>query len=91
MGETEKTMEMNAADFGNCNAGYTGTHAGISKMAQIVGAGIVEMQKNGGWLGMIGGTFKQIVERNVMFGDNPTDFGFNATGMHTADVENKKK
>lgn len=52
---------------------------------------MLEVKKNGGWLGMIGGTFKPIVERNVMFCDNPTDFGFNTTGMHTADVENKIK
>ena len=91
MGETGKTSEMNAADFGNFNAGYTGTHAGISQVAQIVGAGVVEMKKNGGWLGMIGGIIKQTVELNMMFGDNPRDFIFNTSGMQTADEENKQK
>jgi len=60
-------------------------------MAQIVGAGAVEMKKNGGWLGLIGGMLKNLVERNVMFGDVPRDYGFNTSGMQTADEENKKK
>lgn len=74
---------MNASDFGNFNAGYTGTHAGVNKSLQLVGAGGVEMLKHSDWLGMI----KQSLSPSFRFGDQMRDAVFNMLGMSAADQE----
>lgn len=80
------TTDMNAADFGNFNAGYTGTHAGVNKALQMVGAGGVEMLKNKDWMGMI----KQASMPTFPFGDQVRDAVFNMFGMKTAEDDEKK-
>lgn len=78
-----KTTEMNAADFGNFNAGYTGTYAGVDKSLQLIGAGGAEMFKHNDWLGMI----KQSLSPSFPFGDQMKDAIFNLYGMKVADNE----
>lgn len=81
--ETTFTFEnysMNAADFGNYNAGFTGTHAEIGSLLQYIGAGVVEMIKNGQYLKMVyPGTYL-----SPPFGDKQMDYNWNRTGIRDA-------
>ncbi|OQP38770.1 hypothetical protein A4H97_18810 [Niastella yeongjuensis] len=71
---------MNAADFGNYNAGFTGRHAEIGSLIQYEGAGLVEMIKNGQYLKMLfPGTYLW-----PPFGDKERDYNWNRTGIRDA-------
>ena len=78
---------MNAADFGNYNAGYTGTHAGIPKGLQLIGAGVVEMLKNRDYKEMI----IQSQQPRAPYGDRPMDYMMNNLWMGIAEQEISKE
>lgn len=71
---------MNAADFGNYHAGFTGTRASIGEHLQKQGAGVVEILKNK--------TYSMFLNPKTYFtapfGDNPNDYRWNTTGMKDA-------
>jgi len=80
--------QMNAADFGNLNAGFTGNMAGIPEIAQKLGAGVVEKLKNGGkdfvsYLDLTNPT----IMLNAPYGDRSTDYKYNTAGMNKATQE----
>lgn len=80
---TYQSHSMNAADFGNYNAGYTGTHAEIGPYLQKVGAGVVEILKNGEYLKL----FNPLNYFVKPFGDNSNDYKWNTQGMKDARKE----
>ena len=71
---------FNAADVGNYNAGYTGSHVGLYPIIQKIGAGFVEQNKQG----------KKIDLRlytSPPYGDRQRDYYFNSQGMKDAQRE----
>jgi RHS repeat-associated protein len=77
-----------AAAFGNYHAGYTGTHAGVSKRIQYMWAGLGEAAK-----GPIGRTLSRLSENlsgTSPYGDNFADFYWNSMGMNAANNEIKR-
>ncbi len=78
---------MNAADFGNYNAGFTGTRAEIGSYIQYVGAGVVEIIKNGEWASLINpGTYIL-----PPFGDRRRDYNWNKTGISEGIISKEGK
>ena len=80
-------FSMNAADFGNYHAGFTGTHAAIGSYLQYVGAGIVEILKNKEFYKLL----KTSTYNMPPFGDRQEDFKWNSRGMRDARKEVKGK
>jgi hypothetical protein len=78
-------QNMNAADVGNFNAGYTGTYANIGIGLQWLGAGVVEMNKNGEY----GKMFSMSTYNSPPYGDAVMDFMYNTQGMIQARSEMK--
>jgi RHS repeat-associated protein len=76
-------IDMNASDFGNFNAGYTGTVAGVPQNEQLVGAGFAEMLKNKDYKELI----KQLVLPTPPYGDQLRDMFFNLLGMKYAEIK----
>ena len=75
----------NAADFGNFHAGYTGTYANVSKIAQYRLAGLGEVAK-------FHDVFERLFQLNYNippYGDQPIDFMWNTRGMNAADADIK--
>lgn len=75
--------KLNAADFGNYHAGYTGVFAGVSQREQWTWAGLGEVAKDVGGL-RIGSAFNRINQMiwNVSpNGDRVIDFRWNTKGM----------
>ncbi len=76
---------FNAADVGNYNAGWTGTHTGVPMWLQKVGAGHVEQLKQD-----FNGTMwdpVQYIENcwlDKYWGDRPADYYWNEKGMKDA-------
>jgi len=77
---TYKSYTMNAADFGNYHAGYTGSTAGISPMLQKIGAGYFEIKKNGNWWAH----WNPATYLKPPYGDAPNDYKWNTQGMKDA-------
>jgi RHS repeat-associated protein len=84
---TYGNYSMNAADFGNYNAGFTGAHAEIGSFFQYVGAGIIEMHKNGETLKML----NPLTYTSSPFGDKQRDYNWNKTGIRDAKNETRGK
>ena len=76
---------MDAADFGNFNAGYTGTIVGISSYFQYLGAGFVENLKNNDWANILNPSSYIVAP----FGDRERDFKMNQKGMKAAEKYKK--
>ena len=79
---------LNAADVGNYNAGYTGTHVGIWPIVQKIGAGHVEQLKqdfNGTMWNPV--QYIRKVWMDKYYGDMPRDYLFNTRGMNDAQIE----
>ena len=75
--------DMNAADFGNYNAGYTGTYAGVPEMKQYWWAGMGEIAKQRSLVDMII-RYDEIQNNRPPYGDQMRDFLFNVQGMADA-------
>jgi RHS repeat-associated protein len=80
---TYGNYSMNAADFGNFNAGFTGAHAEIGSLIQYLGAGFIEMKKNGEYLKMT----DPLTYLHPPFGDKARDYNWNRTGIRDAKHE----
>ena len=80
-----------AADVGNYNAGWTGTHVGVPDYLQKVGAGAVEQMKNG--VSVFRVTFWSNLVNDPYYGDKKADYYFNTKGMKDAhkDMSNDPK
>ncbi len=78
---THNGDKMNAADFGNYHAGWTGTNAGINRYLQKVGAGAVEIWKAGSMLDL----FNPYTYLKAPYGDSSTDYKWNRKGMKDAE------
>jgi Bacterial toxin 44 len=76
----------NAADFGNYNAGYTGSIAGISREAQYKWAGLGEVAKFDNVIGRL----SQIIKGTPPYGDRITDYLMNTAGMNQGTIERAK-
>jgi hypothetical protein len=72
-----------AAQFGNFNAGYTGTYAGISAMHQYTYAGLGEIAKRRSVEDMAD-RWRQIVLGIPPYGDEWNDYLWNTRGMTAA-------
>jgi len=85
---TSDYLFLNAADVGNYNAGWTGTHTGIPMWLQKVGAGHVEQLKqdfHGTMWNPIQYTEKVLLDK--FWGDRPADYRWNVQGMSDAESE----
>ena len=78
---------MNAADFGNYNAGFTGSHAEIGSLFQYIGAGAVESKKNHEYIKLL----NPITYMYPPFGDKPRDYYWNRTGISDAKRETRNR
>jgi len=83
------SLKMNAADVGNYHAGYTGSFAEIGSGLQKLGAGVVELLKNGDY----GNLLNPATYLSAPYGDNPVDYTYNSLGIDQgkADLNNFKK
>ena len=72
-----------AAQFGNFNAGYTGTYAGVSAYHQYVYAGLGEIAKQRS-PGDMASRWAQIVLGVPPYGDEENDYRWNTRGMRAA-------
>ncbi len=68
---------FNAADVGNYNAGFTGSHVGLAKIVQQIGAGVVEQSKQGN-------DFNIRNHLSAPYGDRQRDYYWNTKGMNEA-------
>ena len=79
---------FNAADVGNYNAGWTGTHTGVPMWLQKVGAGHVEQLKqdfHGTMWDPVQYTKKVLLDK--YWGDRPADYYWNEKGMNDAEKD----
>ena len=74
------TYSMTSADFGNYNAGYTGTHADIGTYMQKIGAGFAEILKNHTYYKFL----SPFTYLSRPFGDARMDYKWNTQGMSDA-------
>jgi hypothetical protein len=72
-----------AAQFGNFNAGYTGTYAGIPAYRQYMYAGLGEIAKARSKEDMVN-RYVQIVLGIPPYGDEENDYEWNTRGMRAA-------
>jgi RHS repeat-associated protein len=72
-----------AAQFGNFNAGYTGTYAGVSARAQYIFAGLGEVAKHRSPEDM-SWRLMQIELGIAPYGDEQNDYEWNTRGMRAA-------
>jgi hypothetical protein len=81
--DTEERDYDDAAQFGNFNAGYTGTYAGVSSRNQYIFAGLGEIEKRRSAVDMTVRSL-QIALWVAPYGDEEIDYKWNTRGMQAA-------